>query len=59
MKEWIDKSGEKASGGTFAEAAEFGDVIILATLWSGTENVIKLAGQKNLASKVVMTQQTR
>ncbi len=54
MKEWVDKSGANASGGTFADAAEFGDIIILATLWTGTENVIKLAGQKNLAGKVVI-----
>lgn len=54
VREFVTKAGPTASGGTFAEAAAFGDVILLATLWSGTENALKLAGAKNLAGKVVM-----
>jgi predicted dinucleotide-binding enzyme len=54
VRAFVTKSGAKASGGTFAEAAAFGDVILLATLWSGTENALKLAGAKNFAGKVVM-----
>src|SRR5881396_3464259 len=51
---WAAKAGGRASTGTFAEAAAFGEVAILATLWTGTENAIRLAVPKNLAGKVVI-----
>jgi 8-hydroxy-5-deazaflavin:NADPH oxidoreductase len=51
---WIAANGAGASGGTFEQTARFGEVIALATLWSGTENALKLAGVKNLAGKVVI-----
>lgn len=51
---WVKKTGAKASVGTFAEAAAFSEVAVLATSWSGTENAIKLADPKNLAGKIVM-----
>ena len=54
LREFVMKAGPKASSGTFAEAAAFGDVIVLATLWSGTENALRLAGAKHCAGKVVM-----
>jgi 8-hydroxy-5-deazaflavin:NADPH oxidoreductase len=52
--EWVEQTGPKASAGTFAEAAAFGEVLLLATLWSGTENALKLAGAQNFAGKVVL-----
>ena len=51
---WVTKTGKRASQGTFAEAATFADLAVLATLWSGTENVLRLADPKNLAGKVVI-----
>ena len=54
VRSWVAKTGARASGGTFAEAAAFADVAVLATLWSGTENAIRLAGPKNLAGKAVI-----
>ncbi len=54
VEEWISKTGRGASGGTFAEAAAFGEVIVLATLWSGTENAIRLAEPKNFVGKTVI-----
>ena len=51
---WVAKIGARASSGTFAEAARFAEVAVLATLWSGTENALKLAGPDNLADKVVI-----
>ncbi|HTR20199.1 MAG TPA: NADPH-dependent F420 reductase [Gemmatimonadales bacterium] len=50
----VQKIGPKATAGTFAEAAQFGDVVVLATLWKGTENALKLAGGDRLAGKVVI-----
>lgn len=54
LKAWIAANGSQASGGTFAEAATFGEVAVLATSWSGTENALKLAGPDNLAGKIVI-----
>jgi 8-hydroxy-5-deazaflavin:NADPH oxidoreductase len=51
---WVKNTGAKASAGTFAEAAAFGEIAVLATSWLGTENAIKLADPKNLAGKIVM-----
>lgn len=52
--EWKQKNGERASTGTFADAAIFGEIIFLCTLWSGTENVIRMAGPESFSSKVVI-----
>lgn len=53
--EWISKHGkENASAGTFADTAVFGDIIVLATLWTGTPEAIHLADPQNLANKIVI-----
>lgn len=54
IKDWKAKAGPRASAGTLAEAAGFGDWAVLATTWSGTENAIRLAGADNLAGKVLV-----
>ena len=54
IKDWLAKSGKKASAGTFGEAAAFGELAVLATKWSGTDNALRLAGPANLAGKVVI-----
>ena len=54
IKAWLAKAGKKASAGTFAEAAAFGELVVLATQWTGTENAIHLAGPGSLAGKVVI-----
>lgn len=51
---WVAKMGKGASEGTFADAASFGELVVLATLWAGTENALRLAGAENLAGKVVI-----
>lgn len=48
------KEEEAASSGSFAEAASFGDVIAIATLWTGTQSAIEMAGPENFAGKVVI-----
>ena len=57
--QWLSNySGEKqlkASAGSFAEAASFGDTIVVATLWDGTINAIKMSDPiNNLAGKIVI-----
>jgi len=54
VKAWVNKTGAKASSGAFAEAAAYGELVVLCTLWAGTENVIRLADPRNLAGKVVI-----
>jgi len=54
LREWQEKAGPRASAGTFAEAAEFADLAVLATLWDGTENALQLAGADRLAGKVLI-----
>lgn len=52
---WVEKHGDKASAGSFSEAAEFGeDMVAIATLWTGTQSAIEMAGPANFAGKVVM-----
>ena len=51
---WVETNGKHASSGTFEETAKFGDMIVLATLWAGTESALKLAGHNNFSGKVVI-----
>jgi len=55
LTEWIDKHDkEKASSGTFADTASFGELVVLATLWTGTADAIRHADSRNFASKIVI-----
>jgi predicted dinucleotide-binding enzyme len=54
VREWLKKVGAKASAGTFADAAAFGDIVVLAIAWTGTENAIRLAGPEHFAGKAVI-----
>jgi predicted dinucleotide-binding enzyme len=51
---WKEKAGERASTGTFAEAAAWGDAVVLAVKGSAAEEVISIAGEANLAGKTVL-----
>jgi 8-hydroxy-5-deazaflavin:NADPH oxidoreductase len=58
--QWLRNHGDgekqKASVGSFAEAASFGDMVIIATQWDGAINAIKMADSatKNFAGKIVI-----
>lgn len=51
---WVKKAGSKASAGTFADAAKFGQLIVNATLGTATLEVFKAAGADNTAGKPVI-----
>jgi predicted dinucleotide-binding enzyme len=51
---WAAETGERASTGTFADAASFGDVIALATLGVANAQVIEAAGVEAFDGKVVI-----
>jgi predicted dinucleotide-binding enzyme len=51
---WAREAGPKASVGTFAEAASFGEIVVLATLGVANESVLRMAGPEKLRGKVVI-----
>ena len=52
-KEWQTEN-PNIKLGTFAEVAEFGEIIILSTFGDATKNAIELAGKEKFASKIVI-----
>lgn len=54
LDDWAREQGERASTGSFAEVADFAEVVVLATLWSGTLSAIDLAGPERMGGKVVI-----
>jgi predicted dinucleotide-binding enzyme len=44
----------RAKAGTFADAARFGDIVVLATLGTATESALKLAGLDSFNGKLVI-----
>ena len=52
--DWLNQAGEKASASSVEETAKFGEVVILATAWSGTKDVINSAGKENLKNKLLI-----
>lgn len=51
---WVGTTGGKGSAGDFAEAAAFGELIVVATAGSATLEALRLAGEANLDGKVVI-----
>ena len=53
VQEWVGQT-PGAKSGTFAEAAEFGEVIVLAALGRAVEEILALAGPQNFANKTLI-----
>lgn len=51
---WVKRAGAKASQGSFADAASFGEVVFNATTGSATLEVLNSAGRHNLKGKVLV-----
>ena len=54
LAEWRKGAGPRASTGTFAEAAKWGELVVLAVKGAAAESVLDLVGASNLAGKVVI-----
>ena len=54
LADWKLKAGEGGSIGSFAEAAQFGDIVILATKGTAALNALELAGKANLSDKIII-----
>ena len=52
--EWAKSNGLKASQGTFAEAAAFGEILFNWTAGMASLEALKLAGAKNLKGKILV-----
>jgi hypothetical protein len=54
VQQWLSVNSGNASLGNFSEAAAFGEVVVIATPWSGTKNAINLANASNFTGKTVI-----
>jgi predicted dinucleotide-binding enzyme len=54
MVDWLSAAGKDVTVGTFAQAAAFGELLILAVGWAHLKNAIDLAGVENCGGKVVL-----
>lgn len=53
-KAFVAKHNGKASAGTFADAAAFGEIVFNCTAGMGSIEALKQAGEKNLDGKVIV-----
>jgi predicted dinucleotide-binding enzyme len=51
---WVRQAGQGARAGTFAEAAAFGEIVVLAVKGSAAAAALELCGERSLAGKVVI-----
>jgi hypothetical protein len=51
---WARTTGAKASAGTFADAARFGELVFNCTKGDSSLEALRLAGEQNLAGKVLV-----
>lgn len=54
LAEWAATAGERARTGTFADAAAWADVVVLAVKGTAAESALEHAGAANLDGKIVM-----
>ncbi len=54
LKAWLQQAAAKGSIGSFADAAQFGEIVVVATRGSATEAALGLAGAAHFAGKVVI-----
>ena len=53
FSEWL-RNNSKVQFGTYSEAASFGELLVNATSGTGSIEALKLAGENNLASKILL-----
>ncbi len=52
--EWVAKAGTRASHGTFADAAKFGEIVFNCTGGMVALDALRMAGAQNLAGKILI-----
>ncbi|MEP6800907.1 MAG: NAD(P)-binding domain-containing protein [Acidobacteriota bacterium] len=55
-RRWVESSGAgaRATAGTFADAAEFGEIVFNATSGAGSLEALRAAGSKHLRGKILV-----
>lgn len=53
-KSFVAKHHDKASAGTFSDAAAFGEIIFNCTAGVGSLEALKMAGEKNINGKIIV-----
>lgn len=51
---WAKEAGPKASTGTFKEVSQFGEIVVLATLGTATEDILRSIGPDPFKGKPVL-----
>lgn len=51
---WVNEMGPRSSAGTFSQAARSGEVVVLATLGSATEEILRGVGPEAFTGKLVL-----
>jgi predicted dinucleotide-binding enzyme len=54
LRDWVAGDGAGITPGTFAEAATFGELVVLAVLGNAAQEAIEQAGPANFAGKVLI-----
>lgn len=54
LKEWQNERAKQAQTGSFSEAAQFGDMLVLAVKGKHAEAALKIAGEENLIGKTII-----
>jgi predicted dinucleotide-binding enzyme len=54
LSNWLKNAGSNASIGTFADAAKFGDLVVLAVKGTAALDVLKEAGSSNIREKTII-----
>jgi len=54
LRDWLREAGREAQVGTFAQAAQFGELIVLSVNGRAAEDVIRLADLESFAGKIVL-----
>jgi predicted dinucleotide-binding enzyme len=53
-RDWAAAQGARASAGTFADAAAFGEIVFNCTMGTASLDALRAAGARNLAGKVLV-----
>jgi 8-hydroxy-5-deazaflavin:NADPH oxidoreductase len=54
LQTWLAGAGPEGQAGSFADAARFGELIVLSVLGSAAEEVLRLAGLDNIDGKILL-----
>lgn len=54
LNDFVTEAAPRVTASTFTETARFGEVIVVATLGTGTEEAIRIAGPENFTRKVTI-----